>query len=130
MSLENFLSLLQSNPTTISISYEINNGKQRLVVNGEQVKLEEETFDDSHVLELIRNYKENIELLDSCVFVETMEEVGEIFDLKALDAALSQTHFTEREAEELENCIGYINSVIHKKLSDKIQQSIELLERF
>lgn len=134
MNLGNFLSLLQSNPTTISIHYELNNGEQKLTVNGEQVNLEEEhvkeSFDDSHVIELIKNYKENIELLDDCVFIETMDELSEIFNIKELDRALNKEHFTEEEAEELISCIGYINSVIHKKLSDKIQQSIELLERF
>lgn len=131
MNLEKFLRLLQSNPTNLSIHYEKIGDKERLLVNGEEVTPSEgESYDDSHILKLIRNYKENIELLDSCVFVETMEEIGEIFDLKALDYALNQTHFTEEEAVELENCIGYINSIIHKKLSDKIQQSVELLERF
>lgn len=131
MNLERLFELVLSNPTNISIQYQNINGEEKLTVNGEDLtpKLESK-FDDSRVKQLISSYQENIEHLDDCVFVETMEEVAETIDIKELDRLLNQESFTEEEATDVESCIGFINATIHEKLTNKIQQLVETLEKF
>lgn len=126
--LETLINLICSNPDNIELHYTKVNGRSRLVVNGEELLLQ--TFDDSRIKQIISNYKESIELLDDCVFIETMDEIAKEININALDCALKQEHFTEEEAADIENCLGYITAVIHEKLVDKIQSSIELLEKF
>lgn len=130
MNLEEFLTLLSTNPNNISICYENVNGKENLKVNGEDVLLCVEEFDDSETIQLIEDYKENIELLDDCVFVDVMEEVSNIFSVSELDKLLKKKSFTKREAEEIKGCIHHINMITREKLARKIAQFEELYERF
>lgn len=127
MNLERLFELALSNPTNISIQYQNINGEEKLIVNGEDLT---STFDDSKVKQLISTYQKNIELLDDCVFVETMDEIAETLDIKKLDELFNQESFTEEEAADVENCIGFINATIHEKLTDKIQKLVETLEKF
>lgn len=126
--LERITELIKANPDNIEVHYTNVNGRVRLVVNGEELPCQ--TYDDSRVKEYISNYKKNLELLDDCIFIDTMEEISETIDIKALDEALNQDHFTEDDAAEIIDCLEYINAVIHEKLVAHIQSSIDLLEKF
>ena len=108
-----------------SLEYSFIDGKETLKINGEEIKNEEE----SKIQSLIKEYKENIELLDDCTFVEVIEEVEDIIDIQTLDSLLNQDSFTKDDAELIHGQIQIINTVIHKKLVNKIQDLQELLDR-
>lgn len=131
MNLERLLELVFSNPDNISIEYSNVDGQERLTVNGEDlIPSPNETYDDTQVKQIIATYKENIKLLDDCTFVEVMEDIENIINLKELDSLLNQEHLTEDEAESVKGQLAFINTVIHEKLMTKIQNFIELVERF
>lgn len=132
MDLEKFLELLFANPDNIHIEYSNVNGQERFVVNGKEItnRKEGESFDDTEVLELIAEYKENLELLDDCIFMEMIDEVSEVIDLNQVNALLSQNHFTEGEAQVVTEYIMFMNKIIHEKLLCKIEDLSSLLERF
>lgn len=129
MDFENLIKLMVNDPENLHIFYELKDGKERLVVNGEEIKAKEE-FDDSGILNEIQIYKKNIELLDDCVFVEVMEEISENIDIKTFDTLINQKHFTETEAEHIIECLDYINNVIKDRLCMKIDSFVRLLDRF
>lgn len=130
MNLERLLELVFNNPDNISIDYSNINGEERLIVNGEDLSECKESFDDQETLELVAKYKENIAHLDDCIFVEMLDEVAGIIDLKELDSLLNQEHFTEAEAELVEGHINFMNTVIQEKIINKVQDLIELLGKF
>lgn len=86
MNFEKLFDLILANPDNISITYSNINGKETLKVNGKEVN----EFDDSQIKEDIAHYKEIIDKLDSCIFVEVLERVGEHIDLKELDTLLEK----------------------------------------
>lgn len=128
--IEELFKMVMENPDNISIKYSNINGKESLIVNGKDFSLKEETFDDSKTLALVNEYKKNIELVDDCVFVEMLDEIKGIIDLKQLDELLNQESYTEEESELVVGVINYMNTIIHEKIQNKIQDLEELLERF
>lgn len=127
MNLERLLELVFSNPDNISIQYQNINGKERLVVNGEELTTDDATFDDSRIKELVSNYKESIDSIDDCDFVEIIEEVGEHLDLKTFDELLTQESYSEEDAAILESMINFTKLAIHEHLTNKIEDIKEIL---
>ena len=146
MDLEKFFELLLSNPNNVHLEYSNINGQESLRINGEELfgtpdkekeekeekeeeKEEKEVYDDTAIKEYISNYKDNIQLLDDCTFVEVIEQVENVIDIQALDELLSQESFTQDEAELIYEQLNFINTVIHEKLVNKIQDLQELIDR-
>ena len=143
MDLEKFFKLLLSNPENIHLEYSNINGQESLRINGEELfgtpdkekekeeeeKEEKEVYDDTAIKEYISNYKDNIQLLDDCTFVEVIEQVENVIDIQALDELLSQESFTQDEAELIYEQLNFINTVIHEKLVNKIQDLQELIDK-
>lgn len=127
MNLERLLELVFSNPDNISIQYQNINGKEKLVVNGEELTADT-TFDDSRIKELVSKYKESIDSIDDCDFVEIIEEVGEHLDLKTFDELLTQESYSEEDAAILESMINFTKLAIHEHLTNKIEDIKEVLE--
>ena len=143
MDLEKFFKLLLSNPENIHLEYSNINGQESLRINGEELfgtpdkekeeeeeKEEKEVYDDTAIKEYISNYKDNIQLLDDCTFVEVIEQIENVIDIQALDELLSQESFTQDEAELIYEQLNFINTAIHEKLVNKIQDLQELIDRF
>lgn len=129
MNLEKLLELVFENPDNISIEYSNINGKEKFIVNGKELSI----FDDSEIKTLISEYKKNIELLDDCTFTEAMEALedrSENIDLNQLDKLINQESFTEKEAQTIKAHIDFMSSIIHEKISNKIQILTELLDKF
>lgn len=107
-----------------SLEYSFIDGKETLKINGEEIKNEEE----SKIQSLIKEYKENIELLDDCTFVEVLDETP--FDLKHFDTLLNKKSLTKEESEYVEEAIKHMNNSIHNKLEEKIKDLTELIKKF
>lgn len=88
------------------------------------------TFDDSAIKEKIANYKESIDSLDDNTFLEILDEMREVIDIKELDELLSMKSFTEENAARVEELIDHGTLIVHKFLQNKIQDLMELYERF
>ena len=89
-----------------------------------------EGFDDSYIKEIIKEYKERIEELDDCLFVEAAEEMGQHFDVKRFDELLNQDTFTEEEAAEVSEMIDQSSQIICDHLEDKINELVDVYNRF
>jgi len=87
-------------------------------------------FDDSCIKEIIKEYKERIEELDDCLFVEAAEEMGQYFDVKRFDELLNQDTFTEEEAAEVSEMIDQSSQIICDHLEDKINELVDVYNRF
>lgn len=107
-----------------SLEYSFIDGKETLKINGEEIKNEEE----SKIQSLIKEYKENIELLDDCTFVEVLDETP--FDLKHFDTLLNKKSLTKEESDYVEEAIKHMNNSIHNKLEEKIKDLTELIKKF
>lgn len=133
MDLEKLFTLLLSNPDNIHLEYSNINGQESLRINGEELfdtpDEEVEIYDDAPIKEYISKYKDNIKLLDDCTFVEVIEQVEDVIDIQVLDELLKQESFTKDEAELIYGQLNFINTVIHEKLENKVQNMIELLDR-
>lgn len=134
MNFEKLLNLVLSNPTNICIEYSNIDGVEQLKVNGEEVRedeqLETEDFDDTDIKELISEYKNNIETLDDDIFVEAMEEIENEVNLTDVDKLLAQEHFTEEEAEIVDETIGFMNSVIYDIIDTRINELQSIKQKF
>lgn len=89
-----------------------------------------EGFDDSYIKEIIKEYKERIEELDDCLFVEAAEEMGQYFDVQRFDELLNQDTFTEEEAAEVSKMIDRFSQIICDHLKDKINELVDVYNRF
>lgn len=129
MDLEKFFELLLSNPDNIHLEYSNINGQESLRINGEEVIDTPDEYDDTPIKEYIAKFKDNIQLLDDCTFVEVIDEIEHTIDIQSLDELISQESFTEDEAELIYGQLSFINTVIHEKLANKVQDMTELLDR-
>ena len=127
MNLERLFELVFSNPDNISIQYQNLNGKEKLVVNGEELTTDSK-FDDSQIKELVSKYKVSIDSIDDCDFVAIMEEVGKHLDLKTFDELLTQESYSEEDSAILESMISFTKLAIHEHLTNKIEDIKKILE--
>ena len=100
------------------------------IETNEDNKQECQTFDDSETKEKIANYKESIEALDDNTFLDILDEMREVIDIKEFDELLSMESFTEENAARVEELIDHSTLIVHKFLQNKIQDLMELYERF
>lgn len=87
-------------------------------------------FDDSAIKEKIASYKESIDSLDDNTFLDILDEMREVIDIKEFDDLLSMESFTEENAARVEELIDHSTLIVHKFLQNKIQDLMELYERF
>lgn len=127
MDLEKLLQLVLNCPDNFKLEYSNIDGQESLKLNGEELI---DKYDDSEVKEYISKYKEDIELIDDCLFLEVIEEISETLDVQALDELLDQDSFTEEESELVYGQLTFIKAAFHEKIQNKIQDLEELLEKF
>lgn len=128
MDFEKLINLILNNPENINIEYSNVNGKEKLVINGEEIK-REESFDDSEIKEEVKNYKDIVEELDDCLFIEICDDIKESIDLVTFDELLKQDSYTEEEAEIVEQMLCFAETAIHEHVSNKIQDLQEILDK-
>lgn len=89
-----------------------------------------EKFDDSCIKDIIKEYKGRIEELDDCLFVDATEEMSKYFDVKRFDELLNQDTFTEEEAAKVSEMIDQSSQIICDHLEDKINELVNIYNRF
>jgi hypothetical protein len=86
---------------------------------------------ENEILKAIKSYKDNLDLLDDCLFLEVMDDLKEYnINLKKFDDLLSQEEFTEDEEECVLYLISLVNSLITKRINNKIQELNNLKNKF
>lgn len=86
---------------------------------------------ENEILKAIKSYKDNLDLLDDCLFLEVMDDLKEYnVNLKKFDDLLSQEEFTEDEEECVLYLISLVNSLITKRINNKIQELNNLKNKF
>lgn len=125
----------------------ISDGEESLEINGIKIVLNKkdgvidikvtseeeesiETFDDSCIKEIVKGYKERIDELDDCLFVDAFEDMSEVFDVKRFDELLGKDSFTEEEAVEVGKMVGQSTEIICNHLEKKINELIDIYNRF
>lgn len=119
--------VFEEDGTQIHISKK--NGGVKISVNSNK-DLSGENFDDSSIKDAISEFKDNINDLDDSVFIESLEEARKAIDVKRFDELLNLEKFTKAEATEVANMITYFSQIISNNLQEKIQELLELQERF
>ena len=119
--------VFEEDGTQIHISKK--NGSVKISVNSNK-DLSGENFDDSSIKDAISEFKDNINDLDDSAFIESLEEARKAIDVKRFDELLNLEKFTEAEATEVANMITYFSQIISNNLQEKIQELLELQERF
>ena len=95
-----------------------------------EASLPEKTFDDSSTKKIVAEYKESIKALDDDLFLEIVDELSSKLDLKEFNSLLDLESFDEDQARKLEEMIDISTDVICLHLQHKIQDMVELYEKF
>lgn len=108
---------------------EKDNGHLKLEIKANIPKQDGE-FDDSATKEIVEEYKERIKALDDNLFVEIVEELKSKFNLTRFSELLDLESFDEDQAQEVEKMIDISTDIICLHLQHKIQDMVELYEKF
>lgn len=120
-------------PEGTNKEFELNGAKVTLVKeNGDTTikVIKDEKFDDSEVVKVVNNFKDNVKLIDDCLFVEINEEAGEEIDIKEFDKLLNQEHFDKDSAIKVINMIDVFSEITRSHLQKEVERLVDLYERF
>ena len=76
---------------------------------------------------VIEKFQHNLGQLDDCTYVECMEEVE---NLDLLNEFLEKESFSIAESLIVMSIMEYVNEIVRKNLTEKIEYLTELRERF
>lgn len=131
MNLERLLELVFNNPDDISIQYSNINGKEKLVVNGEDLTNQSEDYNDSQIKEKIAKYKEKIDKLDDDIFELVIDEAEKRhFNLSEMNKGLELEHYTSQDEIYANNVMEMMTELIQEVIKCKIQNLMNVLELF
>lgn len=131
MNLERLLELVFNNPDDISIQYSNINGKEKLVVNGEDLTNQSEDYDDSQIKEKIAKYKEKIDKLDDDIFELVIDEAEKRhFNLSEMNKGLELEHYASQDEIYANNVMEMMTELIQEVIKYKIQNLMNVLELF
>lgn len=126
---DDLIDLLFRHPETItSIVYSNIDGKEKLTVNGEEIK--EEEYDDTITKKIVSGFKSAIEALDDDSFTAICEELSDKLDLTRFDELLESNSFTEEESDEVLDLINQFKSVTVKHLQNQLNEIHTVLKKF
>lgn len=99
---------------------------------GQKVTEGEDYFSfTDNIKDKIANYKENLDLLDDCIFVDVLDELTTYnVDLKQFDELLNKEELTESEETYISYLIDFTNSLIRQHIRNKIEDLNNLIDRF
>lgn len=131
MNLEKLINLALSD-SNLTIEYSNVNGVEKLIVNGEDVSKinPSKTFDDTKTVSRVKNHLQTLEMVDDCMFNEALDIIKQSYDLLTINNLLDQEHFTEDEAEAINEFIDFSESVYKILISEKVEYLKELYKRF
>ena len=124
MNLEKIIQLITKN-SDINIQYYNINGKEKLIINGEEIKEE-----DTSIKEEIEEYKKNVEELDSCLFVKALEPISNNYDLANIDKFLNKENYSYEEAKQARNILSVLKDSIKRTILEEISTLQNLSEKF
>ncbi len=131
MNLEKLSELVLKTPGNISIEYSNINGNEKLIVNGEDLTDEKESYDDSEIKNKIAKYKKNVSYLDEWIWNLVIDEASKReYNLKEMNKGLNLKSFTAQDAHYANDVIKMMTEVIQDVLKQEVQSLIELMERF
>lgn len=115
-----------------SISVKNENGKITIECSydKETEDASDKSFNDSDIKEIVAEFKDSIENLDDSIFLESLEKAKAAVDVKRFDELLNLEKYSEAEAIEIACLIDYFSQVIATTLQEKIQELIDLSEKF
>lgn len=90
----------------------------------------EKVFDDTEVKNIVAEFKERINELDDCLFMEILEDLKTKLDIKELDSFLELKSFDKDTANRLTEMINLASDVMLSHLSSKIGDLVKLYNRF
>ena len=89
----------------------------------------EDTDYKSEVRDIVEEYKELIEELDDCLFVEIVEDLSNKISIKEFDELLNKEDLSKEEAFKLLNMIDVCKEYIAFHIENKIDNLRELYSR-
>ena len=111
-----------------SISVKNENGN--IIIECITKKEDNNTFDDSKIKSLVSEFKERINELDDCLFMEILEDLKTKLDIKELDSFLELKSFDKDTADKLMGMIDIATDIIFNHLTSKIDGLVKLYNRF
>ncbi len=120
-------------PEGTNKEFELNGAKVTLVKeNGDTTikVVKDEKFDDSEVVKIVNNFKDNVKLIDDYLFVEINEEADEEIDIKEFDKLLNQEHFDKDSAIKVIDMIDVFSEITRSHLQKEVERLVNLYERF
>lgn len=129
MNLEKLFELVFNNPDNISIQYSNINGKEELIVNGEDLINGGIPYDDSLIKDKIANYKAKIEKLDDYIFEKVIDKAEKrCFNLYEMNKGLELENYTPQTELYASNVIDMMTELIQEIIQNEIQKLVDTLE--
>lgn len=133
LGVESLKKIIDSKADISSETIEINGYK--FVVNKEKdgnkyTITVEEVIDNESIIEAIKEYKNNIDELDDCLFLTAAEELEKYVDIKKFNDLLEKESFSNDEAEKVLNTIELSSKIISTLLADKVEELNKLRLKF
>lgn len=134
----NTLSLYLVEGTTESIfidDYEISLNRKDGIINltidtNKADKNFEEDFDDTDIKDIVSEFRDSINNLDDCIFLQALERAEKAIDIQRFDELLNLEKYSEVEATEVACLIDYFSQIISTVLQEKIQELVGMSNKF
>lgn len=85
---------------------------------------------DNEAMDLVKEYKENIKLLDDEIFVKATEELSKSVNINYFNTLLEKEKLTPYELDKVEQYIAKSNDIISDTINAEIARLEDLLDRF
>lgn len=85
---------------------------------------------DNEAMDLVKEYKENIKLLDDEIFVKATEELSKSVNINYFNTLLEKEELTPYELDKVGQYIAKSNDIISDAINTEIARLEDLLDRF
>lgn len=85
---------------------------------------------DNEAMDLVKEYKENIKLLDDEIFVKATEELSKSVNINYFNNLLEKEKLTPYELDKVGQYIAKSNDIISDTINAEIARLEDLLDRF
>ena len=85
---------------------------------------------DNEAMDLVKEYKENIKLLDDEIFVKATEELSKSVNINYFNNLLEKEKLTPYELDVVGQYIAKSNDIISDTINAEIERLEDLLDRF
>ena len=85
---------------------------------------------DNEAMDLVKEYKENIKLLDDEIFVKATEELSKSVNINYFNNLLEKENLTPYELDVVGQYIAKSNDIISDTINAEIARLEDLLDRF